>query len=324
MKIDNMFDIVKRKTGEILLTVSPIGQNPFYLSSTTNTDYQSELDTLYLLMNRTDEKKRREKLKEGLEGDLFPTLKAAFAEKGLSDLDACAPNAEHGVTELINFFSEFQFEPNFRFLNTLIRNLNEEGGTTKAKNYIKDYFALMDSPYKLEIESKMKSNEFKDILMHLSAATTNKKINTRLKIYYGPQGTGKTYTAMKESDNRCIICNSSMLPSDLMEDFGFDEGNPNFHHSALWECMEKGLPIVLDEINLLNFDSLRFLQGLLDNKDEFLYKNIKVKIADGFKIIGTMNLSINGLTYGLPEPLIDRCEDIKCFKLTAADLLASI
>lgn len=319
-----MFDITKRKTGEIILTCSPIGQTPFYLSSTTSADYQAELDTLYLLMNRTDERKRRDKLTESLEGDVFPILKAAFAEKGLDDLNNCAPNPEFGVTELIRFFSEFQFEPNFRFLNTLIRNLNQDGGVAKAKNYITNYFALMDSPYKLEVAAKMKSDEFKNILNHLSAATTSKSINTRLKIYYGPQGTGKTYTATKEADNRCIICNSSMLPSDLMEDFGFDEGNPNFHHSALWDCMEKGLPIVLDEINLLNFDSLRFLQGLLDNKDEFLYKNVKVKIADGFKIIGTMNLSINGLTYGLPEPLIDRCEDIKCFKLTAADLLASI
>ena len=42
------------------------------------------------------------------------------------------------------------------------------------------------------------------------------------------------------------------------------------------------------------------------------------------KIIGTMNLSINGMTYGLPEPLVDRCEEMKQFKLTVDDLLNAI
>ena len=113
-----------------------------------------------------------------------------------------------------------------------------------------------------------------------------------------------------------------MLPADLMEDFCFEDGKPSFKPSVLWNCMTEGKPIVLDEINLLPFDSLRFLQGVLDGKSEFDYKGRKVVIADGFQIIGTMNLAIGGMVYGLPEPLVDRCADMKEFRLTA-DMLKS-
>jgi MoxR-like ATPase len=49
---------------------------------------------------------------------------------------------------------------------------------------------------------------------------------------------------------------------------------------------------------------------LLDNKDKFIYKGRTINIADGFMVIGTMNLKVNGSVYSLPEPLIDRCADI--------------
>ena len=149
-------------------------------------------------------------------------------------------------------------------------------------------------------------------------------INTRFKVYFGPAGTGKTTIAQEESENRCIVCNSSMLPSDLMEDFIFKDGNPDFNPSLLWDCMEQGKTIVLDEINLLPFDSLRFLQGIVDGKTEFYYKNRPVHIHDGFQIIGTMNLSLGGMTYGLPEPLVDRCSDAKEFALSAEQLAKAI
>jgi MoxR-like ATPase len=88
--------------------------------------------------------------------------------------------------------------------------------------------------------------------------------------------------------------------------------------------MTEGKAIVLDEINLLPFDSLRFLQGVLDGKKEFSYKGHEVKIADGFCIIGTMNLVVNGATFNLPEPLVDRCMDIQKFSLSAGQLLGAI
>ena len=230
---------------------------------------------------------------------------------------------KRGISNLIKFFKDFEFEPNFRFVNTLAHKLAESKEV--AISYVTNYFKLTDSQYKNEINSKCGSKEFEGILNDIALyPTPEKKVNTRLKIYYGSAGTGKTTLAMNETSNRCVVCNASMLPSDLMEDFAFDEGNPSFHHSALRYCIENGLPIVLDEINLLPFESLRFLQGILDGKSEFNYKDNIIKIREGFSVIGTMNLSLGGMVYGLPEPLVDRCMDIKEFKLTAENLMGSI
>ena len=228
-----------------------------------------------------------------------------------------------GITKLMDFFTEFSFTPSFRFTNTFafMACKNQKS----AIEYVRNYFALMDSSYVKEVEQKMKSAEFRQIIKDIAQygePTTH--INTRFKIYYGSAGTGKTTLAQQESENRCIVCNSSMLPSDLMEDFIFKDGNPDFNPSLLWDCMEQGKTIVLDEINLLPFDSLRFLQGIVDGKSEFYYKNRPVHIHDGFQIIGTMNLSLGGMVYGLPEPLVDRCSDAKEFVLSAEQLAKAI
>jgi len=228
-----------------------------------------------------------------------------------------------GLKNIIKFFSEFEFEPNYRFINTL--GFKVAKGKAAARDYIVNYFSLMDNQYKNEIKAKIKSQEFDNILSDLSASPKPEKvINKRFKVYYGSAGTGKTTLAQSEADNRCIVCNASMLPADLMEDFCFEDGKPSFKPSVLWDCMTEGKPIVLDEINLLPFDSLRFLQGVLDGKSEFDYKGRKVVIADGFQIIGTMNLAIGGMVYGLPEPLVDRCADMKEFKLTANMLKSAL
>lgn len=224
-----------------------------------------------------------------------------------------------GLSNMIKFFSEFNFAPSYRFINTVGHMLKID--TAACRAYIANYFRLTDSPYAGEVEHKMESMEFKQILNDIQKATVTKQVNSRFKIYYGSQGTGKTTKAMNETDNLCIVCNSSMLPSDLMEDFTFSDGKATFNPSALCRCMEEGKPIVLDEINLLPFDSLRFLQGIFDGKTEFQYKGQTVHIKDGFKVIGTMNLVVNGVSFGLPEPLVDRCEDIKEFTLTAEMLM---
>lgn len=223
---------------------------------------------------------------------------------------------------MMKFFTEFQFEPNFRFVNTFALNLAKS--EKSATEYISNYFELIDSSYAKEVKEKVKSAEFKQIMKDLDGAVPSHPINKRFKLYYGSQGTGKTTIAMGETDNRCMVCNSSMLPSDLMEDFVFVDGKATFKPSALWRCMVEGKPIVLDELNLLPFDSLRFLQTILDGKTEFLYKGNRIEIADGFCVIGTMNLTVNGMTYGLPEPLVDRCAEAKKFSLSASDLMKAI
>jgi len=228
--------------------------------------------------------------------------------------------AKDVIGRLMDFFIEFKFEPNFRFVNTLFL----QGGSEAKKSYIMNYFSLSDSPYKSMIYEKMKSDEFSKILEDAEMIHPSSVINSRFKVYYGSQGTGKTTKAMIETDGRCMVCHSAMLPSDLMEDFGFNDGKAEFTPSILYHAMENGEKITLDELNLLPFESLRFLQSILDGKKEFTYKGRKVEIADGFMVIGTMNLTVNGCVYNLPEPLVDRACELSEFKLTAKDLVSAV
>ena len=251
--------------------------------------------------------------------------------KGASEGAAVEPPKEltpdecltRGIKNLMEFFKEFSFEPSFRFVNTFVAKAVNKA--SEAKAYLVNYFALMDNQYAGELKGKVRSKEFNGIIDDITACgVPSTTINKRLSIYFGSAGTGKTSLGMEEADNRCIVCNASMLPTDLMEDFVFSDGKPSFQKSSLWVSMEEGLPIVFDEINLLPYDSLRFLQGILDGKSEVNYKGNIIKIKDGFRIIGTMNLSLGGMVYGLPEPLVDRCSDIKEFKLTAEQLKKAV
>lgn len=223
--------------------------------------------------------------------------------------------------DLINFFKDFEFEPNFRFVNTLRKNSSTY---ENAKQYICNYFKLTDNAYKEDVQEKTKSQEFRNIISNLQQIEVTNTINSRFKVYYGSQGTGKTTQALKESNNVVMVCHSAMLPSDLLEDFKFEEGKPAFKKSALWEAMENGTKITLDEINLLPFESLRFLQSILDNKTEINYKGQVIHIKEGFQIIGTMNLTVNGSVFNLPEPLVDRAIELKEYRLTAEQLMNAL
>lgn len=268
--------------------------------------------------------------KEEISDDRLTALMGIIRSHFSGDADSTPPTPTinpkntllNGLNGLMKFFTEFQFEPNFRFVNSFSLALAKSD--KQGKEYISNYFELIDSPYIKEIREKIKSPEFKQIIKDIKAVKPTSVINKRFKLYYGSQGTGKTTIAMRETDNRCMVCNSSMLPADLMEDFVFVDGKATFKPSALWRCMVEGKPIVLDELNLLPFDSLRFLQTILDGKTEFLYKGNRIEIADGFCVIGTMNLCVNGMVYGLPEPLVDRCAETKKFSLSASDLIKAI
>ena len=324
MNVDSGVEIVKKNSGHIIFKSN--GKSICVEPSAP--DY-AEWAWLYNNLFHRNESDRPSVYQACITNGIEP-LKSFFdnvSASGEVAEDVPEPTSEEKLREalekLINFFKEFEFEPNFRFVNTLSFKAKENDDC--AKDFIKNYFSLVDNSYKTEVANKVNSMEFKEILNSLREnSNPQSHINTRFAVYYGSAGTGKTTLAMDEANNRCIVCNASMLPSDLMEDFVFAEGKPTFQKSVLWNCMENGLPIVLDEINLLPFDSLRFLQGILDGKKEFDYKGHKVTIADGFKVIGTMNLTIGGMVYGLPEPLIDRCADMRQFKLSADQLLGAV
>lgn len=322
MKVNDNFTITKKGNDYFLVMTDSNGNScKTYIPSGSN----NELDDFYSRA-RCDMNIREDlynNYKEIYGEDFWDKLLGIGTEQKKEVILSNEKRLERGLSALMNFFTEFEFEPNFRFVNTLTKKACDN--PIKAKEYIANYFSLMDNSYTNEIKAKINSKEFANILTDISACGLPKKnVNTRFKIYYGSAGTGKTTLAQTETGNRCLVCNASMLPSDLMEDFVFVNGQPSFKPSKVWECMENGLPIVFDEINLLPFDSLRFLQGVLDGKKEFDYKGHKVHIADGFEIIGTMNLSIGGMIYGLPEPLVDRASDMRKFRLSANQLMKAV
>ena len=129
---------------------------------------------------------------------------------------------------------------------------------------------------------------------------------------------------MEEADGGCIVCSSDMLPVDIMQNFGFADGKAEYSKSDLWKAMEDGKTIVLDEINMLPFETLRFLQGITDGKSAFDFKGNHIDIHPNFRIIGTMNLMVNGQSYVVPEPIVDRCAEIKEFTVNAEELADSV
>jgi len=320
MKVSENMTITKRSTDGAFYGEK---NNTPYVIERGHVDYDA-YDGFYNVMRATAYSDRPNMYREIINANRYPTIFGMT--ETISEVGPTRDPKEvllEGIRHLMDFFTEFSFTPSFRFTNTFAYMACM--GVKQAMDYVNNYFALMDSSYVKEVGQKVKSAEFKQIIKDIAqygAPTTH--INTRFKVYFGPAGTGKTTIAQEESDNRCIVCNSSMLPSDLMEDFIFKDGNPDFNPSLLWDCMEQGKTIVLDEINLLPFDSLRFLQGIVDGKSEFYYKNRPVHIHEGFQIIGTMNLSLGGMVYGLPEPLVDRCSETKEFALTAEQLAKAI
>ena len=292
-----------------------------YVIEKANKNY-SDYDALYNTMRSTAYADRPKTLEKIIRDNCFPSIFGTHQEEAPTPRSSKEVLMD-GIKGLMKFFTEFSFTPSFRFTNTFAFMACKS--KEAAMDYVGNYFALMDSSYVKEVKAKVKSAEFGQIVRDFAQyGQPTSTVNTRLKVYFGPAGTGKTTEAQRESDNRCIVCNSSMLPSDLMEDFIFKDGNPDFNPSLLWNCMEQGQTIVLDEINLLPFDSLRFLQGIVDGKTEFYYKNRPVHIHEGFQIIGTMNLSLGGMVYGLPEPLVDRCADAKQYELTAEQLAKAV
>lgn len=228
---------------------------------------------------------------------------------------------EDAVNKYTKFIMDFDMEASIRNINCFAYACKR--GASEAKNYVINRVKLTGGNSDFA-SKKVQSQEFRDIVNRFRVFELNGKvINKRLKIYFGAPGSGKTTEALKEANNNCIICNSSMLPCDLIEDFKLSDGKGNLAPSPLRYAMENGLKVVLDEIGTLSLDCLRFLQGITDNKQSFNYKGDIIEIKDGFEIIGTMNLFINGVSYPLTDALVDRCEfdGLKEFHLSSKKLI---
>lgn len=251
-------------------------------------------------------------------------LRSIQLEKQLNEQDpATQPQREAEkkvelAQHFINFFREFEFAPGYRFMNTLAYLANAD--IESAREYAHRYFEVSGNTYADSVGEKVKSPEFTNMLNDLSAYVPSKQINTRLTILYGPQGGGKTTLADKLCEGRFIPCHSGMLPQDLMEDFDFVDGKSTFKPSAFQRAMVEGKRICLDEGNLLPFETLRFLQTVLDGKREIIWKGNLIEIKDGFEAVITMNLNVGAQTFGLPDPLVDRASVITKMDLKAESL----
>lgn len=227
--------------------------------------------------------------------------------------------------KIVEFFKDFNIDIAYssRFKNTL--KLCAERSNDEAISYVENYVKLIGHPDADMIISKLKSIEFEDIINNIKLIGGNTKVNNRLELIFGPAGTGKTYQAINDNPSSSIInCHSNMEPQDLLTKYIFIDGKPIEVKSPLIEAMEEGKPIILDEISLLSYECLAMLQGYLDNKKSFnLFingKNELINIKEGFKVVGTMNLIVNGRELYLPEPLVDRACIIKELKYNPKNL----
>lgn len=248
------------------------------------------------------------------------------------------------------FFQEFEFEgiESGRFYNTLIWKARKQGLNGVFK-YVKAYFKLINNPYVTEVTEKMQSQEFDQLVAKAKTLLPAKVINKRLEIYFGNPGVGKTMKVTSDYPNAdVIVCNSNFEPNDLLETFDVETakeelksmgvelekyedmkvsrnskpeealysllilmgGKPKYQKTALYKAMVEGKTVILDEIGKLTKQCQDFMVGFTDNKEYFEFKGEKIIIKDGFKIIGTMNLEINGNIYDLQSPLVDRAADL--------------
>ena len=135
MRLGNVGDITKKKTGEIILTY-----NGKEINSSIYVNCADELKQLYSAVSRTREDDREAKVIQWLHGDLIPEITNSLGINGSEPQAAPLPDPIKGLENLINFFSEFNFEPNCRFVNTLARNLSksEKEGREYISNYVID------------------------------------------------------------------------------------------------------------------------------------------------------------------------------------------
>lgn len=226
---------------------------------------------------------------------------------------------------VLDFFSEYLFDSkeSNRFVNTLYWQAKKS--FEEAKTYIVNYFKVTGNPDTNNVSEKIKSHarEFEQILAELVKIHSNKVINDRLEIMFGNPGIGKSYEVSRKYPNvKKMSASSDLEPLDLIKAFTTGpNGQASFVKTSLVECLEAGEPLWVDEANLLSFTCFRFLQPILDGSDYIDTADFgRINIKKGFKMIMTFNLDVDGDTYGIPTPLVDRASSIIQMKNTASKM----
>lgn len=168
-------------------------------------------------------------------------------------------------------------------------------------------------------KDKLNSAEFQDIEERLNALKlVNAPVNKRLTCYYGDTGTGKTINAIRENPGAVkVVASANDKPSEMFTTYSPTENK--YILTELGKCMEQGKTYILDEGNLLPVQCWQRLQGILDNTNSITDRGITIKIADGFRIVTTMNLETNCGKRPLPSPIVSRCAVIKKFENVKTD-----
>ena len=141
MKITANVEIIARKDGSLITIING--------ASTAETDPERivECTQIYQACRDIEEDKREAWLNENIADGKFPHL---FGDaSSVAGTEAVEPTPteylQSALQRLMDFFKEFEFEPNFRFVNTLAWMLTKKKKSC-ATDYITSYFELIDSP----------------------------------------------------------------------------------------------------------------------------------------------------------------------------------
>ena len=233
-------------------------------------------------------------------------------ENGYAKLTSqIAKQADEVAKRIMTFCKDFVFKPDPRLLNTMRHCSSKDEATELLINSMElDGFPTEDIE---EARNKTRSPEWGDIYKSLMACPlTHAKVNQRLAIYYGPAGTGKTTKAIEDNpDATRIVASPTQDPSELFtRNVVNDHGGVDVVLTEIGKAMTDGKPIIIDELNLYQMCVLTRLQGITDGGKKLTDNGVEIEIADGFKIIATMNLETNMGKTPLPDPLVSRAGEI--------------
>ena len=213
------------------------------------------------------------------------------------------------------FLSEWKVVPSARMTSAFV--VAAKKGL--AKDYLVGRFTVSKalSDFAPEIEKKCESAEFVQLATQASALTARKLVNSKLALFYGKPGSGKsTFAKTQFPTAERYFCTEDRRAIDLVSEVAldFESGKKGFVPSTIARAMEAGRPVILDEINLLDDAVLAAIQQMVDDTDSIEVAGNKLQVKPGFMIVGTFNIETGIGPRPLPEPLVDRAAVIREFQ----------
>ena len=178
--------------------------------------------------------------------------------------------------EVVDQIIEYYETDNVEKLKEIISDLR---ASLKTETDIKVIFRERE---RMAVKTSQLDNFFK--------AFENRLTKERLFILLGETGVGKTWiTEKRYPDMVTYACNSSLDPYSLCYSLENINGVLTPRETPFLQMLKTGGKVKLDEINLLPHDSLMFIQGITDEKENVVVGSETIKISPEFKILATMN-----------------------------------